>query len=79
MVMKFSGISDTMSAEEMAETRQQLEEFEQQLEDASGMQRRIMERVVKPQIERLSKILEEGGLTMRTYVLDVQTNIDIPE
>lgn len=79
MVMRFDGISETMSAEEMAETRKQLEEFEKQMEEASGMQRRIMERVVKPQIERLTKILEEGGLTMRTFVLDVQTNVDIPE
>ena len=79
MVMKFDGISETMSAEEIAETRKQLEEFEKQMEEASGFQKRMMENVLKPQIERLQKILEEGGLTMKTYVLDVQTNVEIPE
>lgn len=79
MEMKIEGISDSMSAEDMAEAQESMKELETQMENASGMQKRIMERVVKPQMERLQKMLEDGAMTMTTIIEDVQTNITIPE
>lgn len=79
MEMQIQGISDSMSAEDMAEAKKNMEELENQMENASGLQKRILERAVKPQLERLQKILEEGAMTMRTIIVDVQTNVDIPD
>lgn len=79
MEMKIQGVSDSMDPEDMAEAKKNMEELEKQMENASGLQKRILERAVKPQLERLQKILEEGAMTIRTIVVDVQTNIEIPE
>lgn len=73
------GISDQFSAEELAEAREGMRELREQLENASGMQKRIMERAVGPQLERMEKILEEGSMTMSVTILDAQTNVTIPE
>ena len=77
--MRVQGISEQFSAEELAEARQGMQELKEQLENASGMQRRIMERAIMPQIERFEKMLEEDGMTMRTITLAVETNVAIPE
>lgn len=79
MEMKIDGISSSMSAEDMAEAQQSMKDLEEQMKNASGLQKRILERAVKPQMERLQKILEEGAMTMRTIIEDVQTNVTIPE
>lgn len=79
MEMKIEGISGSMSAEDMAEAQQSMAELEKQMENASGIQKRILERAVKPQMERLQKMLQEGAMTMRTIIEDVQTNVTIPE
>lgn len=79
MEMKIEGISGSMSAEDMAEAQQSMKDLEEQMENASGLQKRILERAVKPQMERLQKMLEEGAMTMRTIIEDVQTNVTIPE
>ncbi|NIQ06752.1 MAG: hypothetical protein GWO20_13795 [Candidatus Korarchaeota archaeon] len=79
MEMRIEGVSGSMSAEDMAEAQESMEELEKQMENASGMQKRILERAVKPQMERLQKMLQEGAMTMRTIVEDVQTNVTIPE
>lgn len=79
MEMKIEGISGSMSAEDMAEAQESMKELEAQMENASGLQKRILERAVKPQMERLQKILEDGAMTMTTIIEDVQTNVTIPE
>lgn len=73
------GVSDQFSAEDLAEAREGMRELREQLEDASGMQKRIMERAVKPQLERMEKILEEGSMTMSTTIIEAQTNVTIPD
>lgn len=73
------GISDQFSAEDLAEAREGMRELREQLENASGMQKRIMERAVKPQLERMEKILEEGSMTMSITIVEAQTNVSIPE
>lgn len=79
MEMNIDGISGSMDPEDMAEAQQSMRDLEEQMENASGLQKRILERAVRPQMERLQQILEEGSMTMRTIVEDVQTNVTIPE
>lgn len=73
------GISDQFSAEELAEAQQGMRELREQLENASGMQKRIMERAIKPQLERMEKILEDGNMTMSVKILEARTNVTIPD
>lgn len=73
------GISDQFSAEELAEAKEGMRELREQLENASGMQKRIMERAIKPQLERMENILEDGNMTMSVTILEAQTNVTIPE
>lgn len=77
--MVIDGISDQFSAEELAEARKGLQEARQQIDNSSGMQRRILERTLSGTIERLEQMLEDGGMTMRLITLDVQTNVAIPD
>lgn len=79
MEMEIDGISEQFSAEDLAEARAGLAELQQQIDNSSGMQRRIMERAIRPQIERFERMLEEGGMTMRMVTLAVETNVAIPE
>jgi outer membrane lipoprotein-sorting protein len=77
--MRIEGISEQFSAEDLAEARQGLRELEQQMDNASGMQRRIMERTIRPQIERFERMLEEDGMSMRVVTQSVETNVTIPD
>ncbi len=79
MEMVFDGISDQFSAEELAEAQQGLKEAREQIDNASGMQRRILERSLRGTIERLEKMLEEGGMSMRMITQAVETNVSIPD
>jgi hypothetical protein len=77
--ISMAGISDQFSAEELAEAREGMRELREQLENSSGMQKRIMERAIAPQLERMEKILEEGSMNMTVTILEAQTNVSIPE
>ncbi len=77
--MVVDGISDQFSAEDLAQARQGLQEARQQIDNSSGMQRRILERTLRGTIERLETMLEEGGMTMRLVTHTVETNVSIPE
>lgn len=77
--ISMAGISDQFSAEELAEAREGMRELREQLENSSGMQKRIMERAIAPQLERMEKILEEGSMNMSLTILEAQTNVPIPE
>jgi hypothetical protein len=77
--MVIDGISEQFSAEELAEARRGLQEARQQIDNSSGMQRRILERTLSGTIDRLERMLDEGGMTMRLVTLAVETNVTIPE
>lgn len=77
--MVIDGISDQFSAEDLAEARKGLQEARQQIENSSGMQRRILEGALSGTINRLERMLEEGGMTMRVITLAVETNVSIPD
>lgn len=76
--MIVDGISDSVSAEDMAEARKNIQQLREQLDGASGMQKRIMERVVTPQLERLEKVLEDGNMNMKITILEAEANVAIP-
>lgn len=77
--MIIDGISESVSAEDMAEARNNIKQLREQLDGASGMQKRIMERVVSPQLERLEKILEDGNMNMKITIIEAEANVAIPE
>lgn len=77
--MAVDGISEQFSAEDLAEARAGLAELQEQIDNSTGMQRRIMESAIRPQIERFEKMLEEDGMSMRMITLAVETNVVIPE
>ena len=77
--MVYDGISDQFSAEELAEAQKGLREAREQIDNASGMQRRILERTLRGTIERLETMLEEGGMSMRMVTQAVETNVSIPD
>lgn len=76
--MIIDGISESVSAEDMAEARNNIQQLREQLDGASGMQKRIMERVVAPQLERLEKILEDGNMNMKITILEAEANVALP-
>lgn len=76
--MIIDGISESVSAEDMAEARNNIRQLREQMDGASGMQKRIMERVVTPQLERLEKILEDGNMNMKITILEAEANVAIP-
>lgn len=77
--MIIDGISESVSAEDMAEARNNIQQLREQLDGASGLQKRIMERVVTPQLERLEKILEDGNMNMKITIIEAEANGAIPE
>lgn len=77
--MVIDGISEQFSAEDLAEARRGIQDARQQIENSSGMQRRILERTLSGTINRLERMLEDGGMTMRLVTLSVETNVTIPE
>ncbi|MCC5942980.1 MAG: hypothetical protein JJU37_15660 [Balneolaceae bacterium] len=77
--MVIDGISEQFSAEDLAQARQGLQEAREQIDNASGMQRRILERTLRGTIDRLETMLEEGGMSMRLITHTVETNVTIPD
>lgn len=77
--MTFEGLSGSMTPEEREEAQKNLREFRQQMDEASGMQKQIMERMVAPQMERIEELLAEGSMTMTVTTLSIETNVAIPE
>lgn len=79
MEMQIEGISEMFSAEDLAKARQGLAELNNQIENASRLERRILERAVRPQVERFERMLEDAGMMMRMETLAIETNVEIPD
>jgi hypothetical protein len=59
-----------------SELEQQLDEMEERLADMPEAQRGMMERMIKPQMERLREML--GGAPMEIIVTRLEANVDLP-
>jgi hypothetical protein len=66
------GISADISEEDLAEARQALEEMEKQMAEMPAEQRKMMESMMGPQMERLEKMATSGKMEMEVAVKDLQ-------
>lgn len=66
-----------MSEEEMAETRAQLQQMQQQLESMPEAQREQIEKMMGPQMEQLESMLQSGEFNATVVVESLETNVDL--
>ncbi len=78
MTMDMQGMENAMSPEERAQAQQSLEQMQQQMKDMPEAQRKMMEKMMGPQMERLQKMLAGGGMQMEVQVKDVKVNTPPP-
>lgn len=75
VTFQFSGMETEFTDEEIAEARQGLEAFRQQLEQMPEAQRKMIEQQLQPQIERMESILNTGEIgDMVFLVKEVRIN-----
>jgi hypothetical protein len=73
--IQMSGIETQFTEEDIAEARQALRELERQLEQMPEAQREMIERQMRPQIERFEQMVESGEIGEITFrVTDVRVN-----
>jgi len=73
--VKMSGIDTQFTEEDIAEARQALRELEQQLQQMPEAQREMIERQLRPQIERFEQMIESGEIGEIIFrVTDVRVN-----
>jgi outer membrane translocation and assembly module TamA len=61
-----------MSEEDLAKTRKQIEDLEKQLASLPEGQRAMLEGMIKPQLELLNKMVEEGEVDMTLTTKEVR-------
>jgi len=78
-VMELGDLDATISPEDREEARQSMRELERELEQMPEQQRKMMEQMVKPQLERLEKMLEGDKFEIVIEVEDVQVNTGLTD
>lgn len=78
-VMEFGDLDATISPEEREEALQAMRELERELAQMPEEQRRMVEQMMKPQIERFEKMLEGDKLEIVIKVEDVRVNTGLPD
>jgi outer membrane lipoprotein-sorting protein len=78
MEMRMDNLNASISPEEREQARQSLEEMEKRMEAMPEQQRRMMEGMMKKQLDQLRTILEEGSINFAVEVQDVKVNTDLP-
>lgn len=75
MLFSIEGLDSEFSEEDLAGARKAMQEMEEQLSQMPASQREMIERQIKPQMERFEAILESGGMdNMVLHVVDVKVN-----
>jgi hypothetical protein len=73
--LKMSGLETQFSEQDIAEARQALRELEQQLQQMPAAQREMIERQMRPQIERFEEMIESGEIgEIQFRITDVKVN-----
>lgn len=72
MDIRIQGMEQMMSAADLAEARQQMQQLTAQLEMMPEEHRAMIEAQMAPQIEQFEKMMAGGGTEMRVRVVDVQ-------
>lgn len=78
MVIEMQGMEGQMSAEERAETEQQLKQAREQMDAMPAAQRQMMEKMMGGQLEKLEEMLGGGGFEMEMNVTDLKVNTGRP-
>lgn len=77
--MQMDNLNASISPEDREEARKGLEEMEKQMAQMDEQQRKMMERMMSGQLDKLRKIIEEGTIEYAIEVQDVQVNSGIPD
>lgn len=72
--MHIEGIASSMSEEEMAQARRQLQQLRERMENMPQQQRDMMEQMMGPQIEQLESMVESGAVDVTVTVQEVKVN-----
>ncbi len=72
--MIMEGMDESVSAEDREKARQGMQELEQQMAQMPEQQRKMMEGMLKPQLERLQKMLAGDKMEMTFEVQEVKVN-----
>jgi hypothetical protein len=78
-VMEMEGLDDAISPEDREEARKGMAELKKQLEDMPDQQRKMMENMLRPQIEQLEKMLAGDKFEMVIEVQEVQVNTGLSD
>ncbi|MBA7494494.1 hypothetical protein ES702_05070 [subsurface metagenome] len=73
-VVTIGGMVPELSPEEEQEMRKSLEEMQRQLEQMPPAQRKMVEKMMKPQMEMMQQALGGGGMEIVTTVKQVKVN-----
>jgi hypothetical protein len=74
ITVSLQGSVPGMSEEEIADLHRQMEEMEKQLAEMPEGQRAMVERMMKPQMERLEQMMGGGGMEVTIRTLEVRVN-----
>jgi hypothetical protein len=78
-VIDMGDMDQQITPEERAEARRSMAELKQQMESMPEQQRKMMEGMLRPQIERLEKMLEGDTIQFVIEVEDVKVNTGLPD
>lgn len=73
------GMAEGMDPDELAEAQRSLEEMEQRLKELPAEQRQMVERMMKPQLERFREIVESGRFEMTQEVERIEVNTGLTD
>ncbi|HSK18467.1 MAG TPA: hypothetical protein VK912_04965 [Longimicrobiales bacterium] len=77
-VMKMTGPAPGMSPADIEQARRSFEEMKAAMAKMSDAERKMMEGMMKPQMERLEKMLSGGGMEFVVEVTDLRVNTGPP-
>ena len=77
-VMKMTGPAPNMSAADIEQARRSFEEMKASMAKMSDAERKMMEGMIQPQMERLEKMLSGGGMEFVVEVTDLRVNTGPP-
>ena len=74
MRVETSGLGQQMSEQERAQLQQNMQKMREQMADMSPQQRKMMERVMGGQLEKMEKMLTPGALDFTATVKEIRVN-----
>ncbi len=76
--MHMEGMENAMSPEDRAQAQESLDQMEEQMKNMPEAQRKMMEKMMGGQMEKLKQMVGGGGMDMEVSVKDVKVNTPPP-